>query len=199
MEAYEAQDYKTAHQQLLPLAKKGNPDAQFLIAEMCARELGVPWDIDEAIRWYHAAAEQGQREAQRRLGGHYFAGRGVPADADASNRWFETAADQGDGLAAARLCENNVRRGRAEPIVRPIAVERCRQAANGGDALSQKYWADLLAEGEWVDRDLVRAYAWYTVSPRGQHYRFDVAVLTPEERIDSEALVSESKEKFGRP
>ena len=37
-------------------------------------------DRAEAMRWYRLAAEQGDAEAQRKLGNCYFAGRGVPRD-----------------------------------------------------------------------------------------------------------------------
>jgi TPR repeat protein len=41
---------------------------------------GVPQDDAEAVRWYRKAAEQGDAEAQGKLGVMYANGRGVPND-----------------------------------------------------------------------------------------------------------------------
>ena len=70
---------------------------------------GVPQDRAEAVRWYRAAAEQGNAEGQWRLGMRYATGRGVPLDHVAAYAWLNLAAAQGHEEAAGsrdRLAES---------------------------------------------------------------------------------------------
>ena len=46
------------------LAEKGNPDHQVFVGEFYESGLGVPQNIDEALKWYALAADQGHKEAQ---------------------------------------------------------------------------------------------------------------------------------------
>lgn len=62
--AYQRGLYITALNLALPQAEKGDAAAQMLAAEIYARGLGVARDVAEATRWYMAAAEKGDPEAQ---------------------------------------------------------------------------------------------------------------------------------------
>ena len=75
--ALEKKQYKKAHALLLPLAKKGNVFAQYNVAVMYAKGLGVTKNDVEAVKWYKKAAEQGDANAQANLGLMYENGRGV--------------------------------------------------------------------------------------------------------------------------
>ena len=140
VKAYEAGDYETAWQILLPLGQSGDAEAQYRLGLM--REYGtgiLPNDYD-ALSWYRAAASSGHAEAQYRLGLFLEAGRGVPMDVAGAVQWFRSAADQELPAAKGRLgrllidglgVEPDERRGRA----------LLEQAAAAGDADS----ADFLA------------------------------------------------------
>ena len=52
-------------------------------------------DDYEAARWYRAAAEQGNPNAENNLGVLYESGRGVPRDKREALRWFRAAAAKG--------------------------------------------------------------------------------------------------------
>ena len=59
----------------------------------------------EALRWFHAAAEQGNARAQYNLGALYAEGRGVTQDDVSAHKWFDLAASgtgdiQADAVAA---------------------------------------------------------------------------------------------------
>ena len=56
---------------------------------------GKTKDYAEAVRWYRKAAEQGEADAQSRLGTCYFNGYGVTEDHAEALRWFRKAAEQG--------------------------------------------------------------------------------------------------------
>ena len=60
-------DYATALKEWKPLAEQGVTEAQFNLALMYEKGVGVPQDYKEAVRWYTLAAEQGIREAQYNL------------------------------------------------------------------------------------------------------------------------------------
>jgi hypothetical protein len=53
---------------------------------------GVPQDYAQAVAWWRKAAEQGEAEAQWRLGYLYFNGSGVPQDFAEAYFWYDLAA-----------------------------------------------------------------------------------------------------------
>ena len=57
----------------------------------------------EAVRFYTACAEQGDVEAQTKIGFMYLMGKGVPKDRDLALKWLKEAADNGDGTAMYRI------------------------------------------------------------------------------------------------
>ena len=59
IQAFDAEDYAIAHEELAPLAAKGNSEAQFYIGKMNYFGLGVPKDLDIAFVRYTDSAEQG--------------------------------------------------------------------------------------------------------------------------------------------
>ncbi len=60
---------------------------------------GVPQGYAEAVRWWRRAAEQGNANAQSRLGILYDMGQGVPQDYAEAVRWWRRAAEQGNANA----------------------------------------------------------------------------------------------------
>ena len=84
------------------VAKGGHP----VFAQAAQRELGNMYyagkyavqfgkDNQEAVKWYRKAAEQGDAEAQERLGHMYANGEGVPEDYVKAYAWMNLAAAQG--------------------------------------------------------------------------------------------------------
>lgn len=68
VDAYERGDYAKAIAEWQPLAIKGNPDAQFNLAQAYKLGRGVPMDTKIAESWYRKAAEQGHLQAEDNLG-----------------------------------------------------------------------------------------------------------------------------------
>ena len=90
--AYDQGQYATALSLWLPLAEQGNVAAQYSVAVLYEKGLGVTQDYAAAGRWYAKAAGQGDPEAQYNIGLLYESGFGVarsPADAQ---KWFALAA-----------------------------------------------------------------------------------------------------------
>ena len=60
---------------------------------------GVGPNTEEAVRWWHLAAEQGHAFAQYNLGYVYDTGQGIEPDLSLAATWYRLAADQGDADA----------------------------------------------------------------------------------------------------
>ena len=65
--AAEAGDYTAAAKSWVPLADRGDANAQFNLALMYHSGLGVKADEGLAVSWYHRAAENGNHRAQEFL------------------------------------------------------------------------------------------------------------------------------------
>ena len=93
MDAYNAGDFATAHEEWMPLAEAGSAAAQFNIGLLHERGEGRDTDLATALEWYVRAAENGFARAQFRLGELYDAGEGLERDLIESRKWFAIAAD----------------------------------------------------------------------------------------------------------
>jgi TonB family protein len=95
MAAYEAGDAEKAFAIWLPLAQADVERAQYTVADMYLRGDGTGQDIEEAVKWFHKAAESYYPPAQYHVGYMYAAGEGVPRDLEEAYFWFEMAASLG--------------------------------------------------------------------------------------------------------
>ena len=91
IEAIRRGDFKTAHEELLPLAEKGNSVAQYIIGAMYQNGDGVPQDYKTAAKWFRRAADQGHITAQNDLGTLYANGWGVPRNFSEAFKWVKKA------------------------------------------------------------------------------------------------------------
>ena len=66
---------------------------------------GVKQNYNEAAKWYHLAAEQGDANAQYVLGVLYENGLGVEQSNTEAAKWYRKAAEHGDTFAAKRLAK----------------------------------------------------------------------------------------------
>ncbi len=81
----------------LEAAKAGSPAGMTSLGEVLEE------DQDQAIAWFHKAAEQGYPPAQNNLGVRFFNGDGVTEDKEQAVAWFRKAAEQGYKLAQSNL------------------------------------------------------------------------------------------------
>jgi hypothetical protein len=102
--AYARGDFNTAAQQLLPLAETANNCvAQRILGDMYAKGKGVDPDMAAAVKWYKAAAEQGESASQYELGALYRDGTGLPKDLENAYAWMTVSKELGSSRAAAGL------------------------------------------------------------------------------------------------
>ena len=116
-------------------------------------------DIDQLRQ----AAEQGDAEAQNKLGAMYANGERVPEDAREAVKWFRKAAEQGFASAQYNLglMYDN---GEGVPEDDREAAKWLRKAAEQGDASAQYNLGVMYANGEGVPEDYVKAYAWINLA-----------------------------------
>ncbi|HEU5359724.1 MAG TPA: tetratricopeptide repeat protein, partial [Candidatus Deferrimicrobiaceae bacterium] len=88
---------------LIENAKKGDPKAQYGLAERYMKGEGVEKDVAKAEQWYRKAAEKGVADAQSTLGKMYRNGEGVPKNSDEAAKWYRKAAEQGVSDAQSTL------------------------------------------------------------------------------------------------
>jgi TPR repeat protein len=93
--AYQRGDYDAAARKLQPLAEGGEVRAQYDLALLYDKGLGVPQDDAKALYWYKRAAEHGETRAQYNLALMYMNGQGIQPDYIRSYYWFSMAASQG--------------------------------------------------------------------------------------------------------
>lgn len=82
-------DYNTAVMKWKPLAEKNNPMAQFNLALMYHRGLGVSMDEKKAVSLYKQSANNGYKLAQEFLAAAYYEGWfGLPRDQQKADYWL---------------------------------------------------------------------------------------------------------------
>lgn len=172
--AYQRGMYITALNLALPLAKKGNPAAQTLAAEIYARGLGVRRNEKEAARWYAAAAEQGVPEALFQYALLLIDGRLVEKDEQTAFAMMKDSADAGNRLAQFNYAQMVASRQPGPSGVKE-AITYYRLAANAGLADAQYAMSQVLATGSGnTKRDDKEARRWLVMAAR---QNFDTAQL----------------------
>ena len=93
--AARAGDYNTAVMKWQPLALQGDAKAQFNMALMYHRGLGVGIDETIAVAWYKESAKNGYVKAQEFLAAAYQEGWfGLPQDQHKADYWFKRSEEQ---------------------------------------------------------------------------------------------------------
>jgi mono/diheme cytochrome c family protein len=82
---------RTTYGRALARARAGDSEQQNLLGVMLFFGEGVPRNLAEAHRWFHAAADRGHARAQANLAVMHHLGAGVPRDPDEAERYFQLA------------------------------------------------------------------------------------------------------------
>lgn len=98
------------------LAERGDPDAQYYVANAYEEGRGTQPDIKQAFEWYNKAAAQQHAAAQYKLGVMYENGQGVEQDLKQAMEWYKQAADNGNTPARERL--NKAAFARSEAVMK---------------------------------------------------------------------------------
>jgi localization factor PodJL len=146
-------------------AAKGDPAAEYEIAQRYAEGRGVPQNLAEAADWFDRAAKQGLAPAQFRLGGFYEKGFGVKKDLDAARRLYLAAAAAGNAKAMHNLAVLYAEGIDGKPDYQN-AAKWFRKAADYGLGDSQYNLGILFGRGIGMEPNLAEAYKWFTLAAR---------------------------------
>jgi len=145
-------DYAEAvqwHQEaiLIEFQRVRHKAAQLHLRRLKCEVRGMPQDFAEALQWYQEPAENGDVDAQYKLGEMYFWGCGVQQNYEQAAHWYRKAADGGDARAQADLgwlCLH----GRGVPPDDALAVHWFQLAADGGHAGAQFILYEGMLQGK---------------------------------------------------
>nr|HPR90113.1 tetratricopeptide repeat protein [Synergistaceae bacterium] len=130
-------------------ALMGDIEAQNELGWMYDTGEGMPENVEEAVKWYRKAAEQGNSVAQANLAWMYEKGRGVPLDLQLAVEWYSKAAEQGLPRA-----QNNLgvlyEYGTGVPKDEKKAVELYTKAAEQGYVIAQTNLGWMYENGRGV-------------------------------------------------
>ena len=189
-------DYAAAAKELLPLAERGNAEAQYRVGRMVEYGAGFPANKAQAIGWYRKAADQGHASAQQELGAIYASGDGVAQDDAQAVAWFQKSAELGNAAAQYNLGlmtakGAGIRRDDAQ------ALAWFRKSAAQGFAPAQFKLGVAYENGEGgVAKDPALAYANYAIAARGgnadyvAHRDTMAALLSPAQAQQAQAAAN---------
>lgn len=162
-QAYANGKFKEAFDIWLPIAERGETEAQAWIGSLYANGEGVDVDDQAALTWYQRAAEQGHAMAQANVGAIYFMGRGTDKDVAKAIEWLSAAAEHGDlnGLFNLAVLYS---KGEGVEEDHKRAAELYAKAAACGHYPSQSRLGYMYAHGQGVEKDRVQAYLWLSLA-----------------------------------
>ena len=196
-------DYAAAAKELLPLAERGNAEAQYRIGRMYEYGAGFPANKAQAIAWYRKAADQSHASAQQELGAIYASGDGVAQDDAQAVAWFQKSAALGNPAAQYNL---GLMTGQGAGIRRDDAgaLAWFRKSAAQGFAPAQFKLGVAYEHSEGgVAKNPALAYANYAIAARGgnaeyvAHRNAIAAALSPTEA--QQALTAANAWSVGQP
>ncbi len=161
--AFTRGDYASAYREWMPLAVKGDAQAQWGIAHLYLQGLGVRQDVELGAEWAKKSAKQGYVEALSLLAGMYARGVGVPKDVAKAIQLRKRAAATGDALAQYNLALAHLR-GRLVRKDVDAAMALLKSAARQNLQAAMFNVGVLYFKGKDVPLDLGRAYMWFELA-----------------------------------
>ena len=118
-------------------------------------------DFDTAVRLLKPLAEEGNAQAEEKLGRMYQRGKGLPKNFERAVEWYRKAAEKGDPAAQGRL-GFLYRVGAGVPRDLKLAMEWYRKAAEQGNPLAQVGLGYMLMDGSGDKPDIEAAAGWFS-------------------------------------
>ena len=153
-EALKKRDYAAALTEILPLAQRGDAEAQCYYGEMLLDGLGVAKDETQALNWILRAAYKKNARACFDAGYMYDEGKGTKAIPTSAIYWYTKAAELGDvdaELNIALIYLNGGEHFRPNPT---LACQWLQKASDHDNVKAQYLLGRCYAEGTGVERDV---------------------------------------------
>ncbi len=165
IDAEESHNWAAAYKEFKPLAAKGNPVAQYYLGFFYEQGYVVQKNYQEAWKLYYKSAQQGNSDAQHKLGDIY---KGEPGDGgfkvqpniDEALKWYMKSAEQGNKYAQGSLGLMYYY-GDGVPKDYREAMKWNMKLATEGDEDSQYILGDAYENGKGVSTDYSEAAYWY--------------------------------------
>jgi len=126
---------------------------------------GVTQSYSEAAKWYKTAADQGDANAQYRLGNMYMSmGKGVTQNYFEAARLYKLAADQGDANAQFRLGNMYMSMGLGLRMSYIEAFKFIKLAADQGLVDAQSFVGYMYYNGQGTPKNYFEAARWYKLA-----------------------------------
>lgn len=142
---------------ILPLAQKGDREAQANLGLLYAKGSGVEQDFAKAHWWFNEAAEKGSVKALNNLAVFYFQGLGVAKNIPHSAKLFEYSASSGSQDAMVVLAQIY----KTELKQPKNAFKWFKKAAEVGNYEAKYHLALMYEQGEGTKKNKKQAIYWY--------------------------------------
>jgi len=142
-------------------ANRGDPAAQTNLSRIYLFGPGELRDEAKAVHWLRQAVQKNHGPAEYLFGMVLVSNKNDSAKVQEGGRYLTRSAAHGCPGAAGLLGNMFLAASSRNPDIEPKAVDYIRQAAEGGDYMSQTLLARLYSSGgKTVGKDPVTAYAW---------------------------------------
>ena len=138
----------------------GTPAVADFAKGLAAAESG---DYTTALQEWRPLAEQGNADAQYKLGIMYRHGEGVTQDYQAAIKWFKLAAEQGNVSAQSNLGAI-YDQGLGITQDSSAAFKWFKLAAESGNGYARFILGEMYQQGRGVARDYLRAHMWWNIA-----------------------------------
>ena len=91
------------HAEISAFFQRQSADAQYGLAQIYRKGVGLDKDLNAALRWYTSAANNQHPKAQTMLGYLYQTGTGTSVNLAAALNWYQKAVDQEEPMALYNL------------------------------------------------------------------------------------------------
>jgi TPR repeat protein len=134
---------------------------QYLLGQLFRSGVSVSEDLEEALKWYTKAAEQGDAKAQYFIGIMYHLGHGVIQDLEKAAGFYLKAAEQ--GMAEAQYFIGQLYYF-GQGVIQDLekAADFYLKAAEQGMADAQAFLGFMYDVGRGIPQDKKEAVVWYT-------------------------------------
>jgi uncharacterized protein len=166
---------KMAAQLVKQAAEAGHKLAQRILPEaeqIAERSQKASVDLAAKLPDVRAAAESGDRDAQRKMGDYSIEGWGIPQDANAAIEWYKKAAQSGDAKAMTQIGVL-YDKGRGVKVDYAAAVGWYKAAAEKGDAQGQFNFGMLTHYGAGTEKNEELGLEWIR---RAADQKYELAV-----------------------
>jgi hypothetical protein len=201
-EALAKEDYTTAARFTHGLAETGDPEGQHLLGLIYFTGKGVSQNNEQALRWFHLAAENGNHLSQYMLADIYYSGvDGIPQNYENAFKWAKLSAKQGNSNAEFLLgAMYAMGHGTSQNYQK--AAKWTHLAADQGNTLAFLPLGALYFQGKGVPQNYIKAHAWYNLAaangdePALECRDIVAGVMTASQIAEAQKLASEWAERI---